>query len=138
MSRSYFGTLKFLCTASLVTEHVCRRALSPVQLIPVHFPLRSPRQCGWHSIKGNPMGPGVFWALLLLSTEVLKGLTTSAPCHFRFAPVPWAPAPCPAGSQSQLMYPIVLDSVYLGGRNSPISYPLNTHCWLLAPSELGY
>lgn len=86
MSRSYFGTLKFLCTASLVTEHVCRRALSPVQLIPVHFPLRSPRQCGWHSIKGNPMGPGVFWALLLLSTEVLKGLTTSAPCSLPICP----------------------------------------------------
>lgn len=32
-------------------------AISPVQLIPGHFPLWGPRQCGWHSIKGG-------WGLL--------------------------------------------------------------------------
>lgn len=138
MSRSHSGTLKFLCTASLVPEPVCRHALSPVQLIPVHFPLGSPRQNGWHLIKGSPTGPGVFRALLLLSIEVLKGLTTSAPCSPPIYPSPLGSSSLPCWLTAPAHVSYSPDSVCLGGRNSPISHPLNSHCWLLAPSELGY
>ena len=28
--------------------HMCMHVFSPVQLMPSHFPLRGPWQCGWH------------------------------------------------------------------------------------------